>query len=115
MSGDRPRVGVSACLLGQRVRYDAGHKRDTFLTDVLGRHVEWVEVCPEVEAGFGTPRGPMRLGRPRSGAPGREPMRLVLTRSVARGRGGAFPSKSLALVVTKTGADVTGQLRRYAL
>src|SRR4051794_29516785 len=100
MNGDRPRVGVSACLLGEPVRYDAGHKRDTFLTDVLGRHVEWVEVCPEVEAGFGTPR---------------EPMRLVLTRSVARGRGEAFPSKSLALVVTKTGADVTGQLRRYAL
>ena len=38
MSGDRPRVGVSACLLGEPVRYDAGHKRDRFLTDVLGPH-----------------------------------------------------------------------------
>lgn len=55
------RVGVSRCLLGEEVRFDGGHKRDRFLTDVLGRHVEWVPVCPEVEAGFGTPREAMRL------------------------------------------------------
>ena len=45
------------------MRYDGGHKRDSFLVDVLGRSVEWVPVCPEVEAGFGTPREPMRLAR----------------------------------------------------
>jgi len=56
MRDDRPRVGVSACLLGEPVRYDAGHKRNAFLTEVLGRHVEWVEICPEVEAGFGAAR-----------------------------------------------------------
>ncbi len=55
------RLGISRCLLGERVRYDGGHKRDPFLTDVLGQHVEWVPVCPEVEAGFGTPRESMRL------------------------------------------------------
>lgn len=55
------RVGVSRCLLGEEVRFDGGHKRDRFLTDVLGRHVEWVPVCPAVEAGFGTPREAMRL------------------------------------------------------
>jgi uncharacterized protein YbgA (DUF1722 family)/uncharacterized protein YbbK (DUF523 family) len=55
------RIGVSRCLLGEEVRFDGGHKRDRFLTDVLGRYVEWVPVCPEVEAGFGTPREPMRL------------------------------------------------------
>ena len=55
------RVGVSRCLLGEEVRFDGGHKRDRFLTDVLGRHVEWVPICPEVEAGFGTPREAMRL------------------------------------------------------
>ncbi len=55
------RVGVSRCLLGEEVRFDGGHKRDRFLTDVLGRYVEWVPVCPEAEAGFGTPREPMRL------------------------------------------------------
>ena len=36
------RIGVSRCLLGEEVRYDGGHKRDQFLTDVLGRYVEWV-------------------------------------------------------------------------
>lgn len=61
------RLGISRCLLGDQVRYDGGHKRDHFLTEVLSRHVEWVPVCPEVEAGFGTPREAMRLeGGPRS-------------------------------------------------
>ena len=55
------RLGISRCLLGEEVRYDGGHKRDRFLTDVLGRYVEWVPICPEVEAGFGTPREAMRL------------------------------------------------------
>ncbi len=55
------RLGISRCLLGEPVRYDGGHKREHFLVDVLGQHVEWVPVCPEVEAGFGTPRESMRL------------------------------------------------------
>jgi uncharacterized protein YbbK (DUF523 family) len=55
------RLGISRCLLGEEVRFDGGHKRDTFLTEVLGRYVEWVPVCPEVEAGLGTPREAMRL------------------------------------------------------
>lgn len=55
------RLGISRCLLGEEVRFDGGHKRDHFLTDVLGRYVEWVPVCPEVEAGLGTPREAMRL------------------------------------------------------
>ena len=56
-----PRVGISQCLLGDNVRYDGGHKRDSVLIETLGRHVEWVPVCPEVEVGLGTPREPMRL------------------------------------------------------
>jgi uncharacterized protein YbgA (DUF1722 family)/uncharacterized protein YbbK (DUF523 family) len=60
------RLGVSACLLGQEVRYDGGHKRDPFLTGTLARFVQFVPVCPEEEAGFGTPREPMRLERPTS-------------------------------------------------
>lgn len=55
------RVGISTCLLGEPVRFDAGHKHDRYLTDVLGDHFEWVPVCPEVEAGLGTPREAMRL------------------------------------------------------
>ena len=57
----RIRIGISACLLGDEVRYDGGHKRDTFLADVLGPLVEWVKVCPEVEIGMGTPRESIRL------------------------------------------------------
>ena len=56
-----PRLGISQCLLGEQVRFDGGHKRDRFLTDTLGSFVEWVPVCPEVEAGLGTPREAMRL------------------------------------------------------
>ena len=64
---ERPRLGVSACLLGREVRYDGGHKRSPFLTDVLGEFVEWVPVCPEVECGLPVPREPMQLaGEPSS-------------------------------------------------
>lgn len=72
---EKIRLGVSACLLGQRVRYDGGHKRDRFLTDTLGQYVEYVPVCPEVECGLGVPRESMRLvGDPQS-------PRLVTARS----------------------------------
>ncbi len=64
---DPPRVGISACLLGERVRYDGGHKRDAFLVDVLGPFVEYVPVCPEVELGLGVPRETIRLERGEGG------------------------------------------------
>lgn len=57
------RIGISSCLLGERVRYDGGHKRDDYLVDVVGRYVEWIPVCPEVEAGMGTPRETVQLTR----------------------------------------------------
>ena len=55
------RIGVSACLLGQPVRYDGGHKADPFILQTLGRYFSWVPVCPEVEIGLGTPRETLRL------------------------------------------------------
>src|SRR5919108_3968733 len=58
---DRPRVGVSSCLLGEEVRFNGGHKRHRFLTDQLARYVDWVPYCPEVSIGLGTPREPIRL------------------------------------------------------
>jgi len=59
------KLGISTCLLGENVRYDGGHKLDHYLKDTLGRHVEWVPVCPEVEMGLPVPREAMRLaGRP---------------------------------------------------
>jgi uncharacterized protein YbgA (DUF1722 family)/uncharacterized protein YbbK (DUF523 family) len=81
------RLGVSACLLGQEVRYDGGHKRDHFLIDTLGPFVEWVPVCPEVEIGLGIPR---------------DRIRLVGDAAAPR------------LIVEKTGEDLTARMERYA-
>lgn len=81
------RIGISSCLLGEAVRFDGGHKRDRFLTDTFGQFVEWVPVCPEVEAGFGTPR---------------EAMRLV------------NESGRLRLLTTRTEVDLTHAMTRYA-
>jgi uncharacterized protein YbgA (DUF1722 family)/uncharacterized protein YbbK (DUF523 family) len=61
------RIGVSSCLLGQKVRFDGGHKRDAFLVDTFGEFVEWVPVCPELEVGMGLPREPIRLLRSGAG------------------------------------------------
>lgn len=63
----RLRLGISACLLGQHVRYDGGDKRAPLLADVVAGCVEWVPVCPEVELGLGTPRPPMVLRRAAGG------------------------------------------------
>jgi len=57
----RLKLGISACLLGHKVRFDGGHKIDRFLTDTLGKYVDYVPVCPEVECGLGVPRESMRL------------------------------------------------------
>jgi uncharacterized protein YbbK (DUF523 family) len=84
----KARVGVSACLLGEEVRYDGGHKRDSFLTEVLGRFVDFVPVCPEVEIGMGTPRPPIRLERSAGG--------------------------EIRLVMPSTGEDLTERMRSYA-
>jgi len=58
---ERIKLGVSACLLGRKVRYDGQHTWDRRLTETLGRWVELVPVCPEAECGLGVPREAMRL------------------------------------------------------
>jgi uncharacterized protein YbgA (DUF1722 family)/uncharacterized protein YbbK (DUF523 family) len=83
----RIRIGISACLLGDEVRFDGGHKRDAFLTDVLGPHVEWVKVCPEVEVGMGTPRETLRLLR---------------------------NGDELLMMTTRTGIDYTERMNRWS-
>lgn len=55
-------LAVSACLLGERIRFDGGHKHDRFLTDELGKFARFVPFCPEHLA-FGTPRPSVRLVR----------------------------------------------------
>ena len=90
---EKIRLGVSACLLGQRVRYDGGHKRDNALLRALGAEVEWVPVCPEVELGLGVPRPPIvlvgsrrapRLVEPTSGRDLTGPMRRVASARVSQ-------------------------------
>lgn len=58
---DKIKLGISTCLLGEKVRYDGNHQLDPFLTGTLSQFVEYVPVCPEVEVGLGVPREPIRL------------------------------------------------------
>lgn len=66
---EKIRIGVSACLMGEKVRYDGQHKHDSYITGTLGQWFEFVPVCPEFELGLGVPRETMRLegdpGNPR--------------------------------------------------
>jgi uncharacterized protein YbbK (DUF523 family) len=81
------RIGISACLLGERVRFDGHHTRDAYLVEGFGRHVTWVPVCPEVDMGLGVPRETMRLER---------------------------YGHEIRLVTPKTGADHTERLMTFA-
>jgi len=57
----KPKIGISSCLLGKKVRFDGGHKHEPFLTKTVGDFVDWVPVCPEMEVGMGVPRESVRL------------------------------------------------------
>lgn len=114
-NGGPIRIGVSACLLGQRVRYDGGHQRDPFLSCELARFVEWVPVCPEAEAGLGTPRPPLRLVRDVEGVrlveieSGRDHTRTV--RAWARRRIAALAGLELCGYVLKKDSPSCGMAR----
>lgn len=58
---DKIKIGISDCLLGAKVRYNGGHKRDGFICDVLSEFFDFVAICPEVGAGLGIPRPAIRL------------------------------------------------------
>lgn len=81
------RIGVSSCLLGNTVRFDAGHARARFVTDTLSTWFEMVPVCPEVEIGMGVPRPTIRL--------------------VDEGEG-------VRLIAPSTGEDFTDSMRRFS-
>ena len=81
------RVGVSACLLGQEVRYNGGHARDRYVVETLAEHFALVPVCPEEEIGMGTPR---------------ETVRLEGVETAPR------------MVAPKSGTDWTARMNRYA-
>lgn len=61
MTITKPRVGVSACLIGWEVRYAGGHKWTAAVADDVGQSVEWIPVCPELEIGLGVPREAIEL------------------------------------------------------
>lgn len=82
-----PRVGISRCLLREKVRFDGGHKHDALITEILGRVFQWVPVCPEVEIGLGTPR---------------ESLHLIGTPSKPR------------MIASRSKTDVTEAMRRFA-
>jgi uncharacterized protein YbbK (DUF523 family) len=84
---EKIRLGISSCLLGEKVRYDGGHKLDHYLKETIGQYVQWFPVCPEVEYGLPVPR---------------EAMRLV-------GDAGA-----VRLVTTNTGTDHTEGMKKWA-
>ena len=81
------RIGISACLVGENVRWNGGNSHDRYLTDTLGVYLEYVPVCPEVECGLGVPRETLRL----VGDPG-----------------------SPRLVTTKTAKDITEKMQAWA-
>jgi len=90
-ASDEPiKIGVSSCLLGEQVRFDGGHKRSDFLVDTLGRFVEFVPVCPEMEIGLGVPRETLRLVR------------------------GGDAAREARLVTNKSGIDLTEKVNAYA-
>jgi uncharacterized protein YbbK (DUF523 family)/uncharacterized protein YbgA (DUF1722 family) len=111
----RPRIAVSACLLGQTVRFDGGHKRDRFLTDQLAPHVEWIPVCPEVESGLPVPRETLRLvgssGQPRllGGRTGGDHTDRMLV--YARRRIAELASRALDGYILKRASPTCGLLR----
>ena len=57
----KPRIGISACLMGAEVRFNGGHKESRLCTHALAEHFEFAPVCPEVAIGLGIPRQPIRL------------------------------------------------------
>lgn len=61
-------VGVSSCLLGEKVRYDGGHKNNAYIAKTLGQYFDLQPFCPELDIGLGTPRKPIRLSRQGPGA-----------------------------------------------
>ncbi|MGR5222530.1 YbgA family protein [Vibrio parahaemolyticus] len=58
---DKVTVGISSCLLGEKVRFDSGHKQSTYVNKELRDYFDFVSVCPEVGMGLPVPRPTIRL------------------------------------------------------
>lgn len=83
---DKLKIGISSCLLGNKVRYDGTHKLERNIIERLGIFFQFVPFCPEVGSGLGVPRETMHLvGEP----------------------------SSPRLLTTRTQIDLTERLNRY--
>ncbi|WP_159990799.1 DUF523 domain-containing protein, partial [Raoultella sp. 18072] len=58
---EKPKLGISACLMGAEVRFNGGHKESHLCTQALSKYFDFVQACPEVAIGLGIPREPIRL------------------------------------------------------
>ncbi len=58
---DKIWIGISSCLLGEKVRWNGDHKQNWYAKEILGRFFDYVPVCPEVEVGMGVPRETVHL------------------------------------------------------
>jgi uncharacterized protein YbbK (DUF523 family)/uncharacterized protein YbgA (DUF1722 family) len=108
---ERLRIGVSSCLLGNRVRYDGDHKRNGYVVNVLARSFQCVPVCPEVAIGLGVPRPPIELvaGPSDIRALGAQDRRLDVSRPLrAYGRRVARELHSLSGYIFKSGSPSCG-------
>jgi uncharacterized protein YbgA (DUF1722 family)/uncharacterized protein YbbK (DUF523 family) len=111
----RMRIGVSACLLGEEVRYDGGHKRSRFVVEELGQWFDFIRVCPEVEIGMGIPRptirveeheGDLRLVSPKTGNDFTKKMQTFSKRRV-----GELMKEGLDGYILKKGSPSCGPFR----
>ena len=89
------RIGISSCLLGSEVRFDAGHKHNAYITQTLGDYFEFVSFCPEMAIGLGVPRPPIRL---------------VSVDGQVRVRGVKDPGQDVTAALVANGQAVAGQL-----
>ncbi|GIU23674.1 hypothetical protein TUM4644_17440 [Shewanella colwelliana] len=54
------KIGISACVMGEPVRYDRGHKKSNFCVEQLGEFAQFKPVCPEMAIGLPVPRPTIR-------------------------------------------------------
>ena len=109
------KIGISSCLLGEAVRYDGGHQKDSYVTGTLSRHFTWVSVCPEMELGLGAPRETIRLvgdvAAPRLVAPQSGTDLTEAMDTYARGRVGALGALGLSGYILKRASPTCGMER----
>jgi len=111
MTNFRPRIAVSSCLLGNPVRYDGTDKFNDLICNQFAKQFKLVAICPEVDAGLGLPRPPVRLtGNPRQPlALGVEDATLDVTATLTRfAHSWLAQAKTISGLILKSGSPSCG-------